>query len=137
MDTRISMRKLEASAAQVPDLAPVRIVEIEVGQPLPDVSAFDEKTGQHYQRALCLVRLHTQPLGLVELQLDEQELSAEKYASHIWRSLSEEINEHLRQDGLPAVTGLDATGLSSPATSACLEEREQFLVHAPFVSVIV
>src|SRR5260370_29493124 len=28
-------------------------------------------------------------------------------------------------------------GLASPATPACLEEREQFLAHAPFVSVIV
>src|SRR5260370_14539491 len=28
-------------------------------------------------------------------------------------------------------------GLASPATPACHEEREQFLAHAPFVSVIV
>jgi glycosyltransferase involved in cell wall biosynthesis len=137
MDRQILTRKLEVSTAQVPDLAPVRIVEIEVGQPLPDVSAFDEKTGQRYQRALCLVRLHTQPLGLVELQLDEHGVSAEEYASHIWHTLSEEINEHVRQDGLTAVSGLDAVGLACPSTPACLEEREQFLAHAPFVSVIV
>src|SRR5437868_4880905 len=111
MDAHILTRKPEVSVAQLPDLAPVRIVEIEVGQPLPDVSAFDEKTGQHYQRALCLVRLHTQPLGLLELQLDEHGVSAEEYASHIWRTLSEKINGHLRQDGLTAVNGLDVVGL--------------------------
>jgi GT2 family glycosyltransferase len=115
----------------------MRILEIEVGQPLPDVSAVDEKTGQHYRRALCLVRLHTQPLGLVELQLYEHGMRAEEYAFHIWHSLREAINEHLRQDGLPAVTRLDVVGLVSPAIPACLEEREQFLIHAPFVSVIV
>lgn len=139
MDTYILPKKPETSAlvAQVPDLAPMRILEIEVGRPLPYVSAVDEKTGQQYRRALCLVRLHTQPLGLVELQLDEHGMRAEEYISHIWHSLSEEINEHLRQDGLIAVSGLDVVGLVSPATPACLEEREQFLAHAPFVSVIV
>jgi len=69
MDRHTLTRKLEVSAAQIPDLAPVRILEIEVGQPLPGVPAIDEKTGQHYQRALCLVRLHAQPLGLMELRL--------------------------------------------------------------------
>jgi glycosyltransferase involved in cell wall biosynthesis len=129
MDTHILPKK--------PDLAPTRIVEIEVGQPLPDVSAFDEKTGQRYQRALCVVRLHTQPLGLVELQLDEQRVSAKEYASHIWRTLSDEMNEHLHQDGLPAVSELGVAGLPSPTTPRCIEERERFLASAPFVSVIV
>ena len=139
MDTRILLRKQEASAplAQVPDLVPARILEIEVGQPLPPVPALDEKTGQHYRRALCLVRLHTRPLGQVELQLDEHGVSAHKYAPIIWRTLSEKINEHLREDGLPAVAGLSAMGLSNSNTPACLEEREQFLAHAPYVSIIV
>jgi len=139
MDTHILPRKPEASAlvTQVSELAPARILEIEVGQPLPYMSAFNEKTGQHYRRAICLVRLHTQPLGLVELQLDEHGVSADKYTSHIWNALSEKINEHLQQDGLEPVTGLDVMGLSGPGTPACLAERERFLAQAPFVSVIV
>ena len=67
MDTQIPPKKPETSAlvATLPDIAPTHIIEIEVGQPLPDISAFDQKTGQHYRRARCLVRLHAQPLGLV------------------------------------------------------------------------
>lgn len=139
MGTHILPRGPEAAAlvAQVPDFAPARILEIEVGQQLPDVSAFDEKTGRHYQRAKCLVRLHTQPLGMVELQLAENGVSADEYAPHIWRALSEKINEHLRQDGLPEVTRLSAMGLSDSSALACLEKRERFVVQAPFVSVIV
>ncbi len=139
MDTHVLPEKLEASAlvAQVPDFVPTRRLEIEVGEPLPDVSAFDEKTGGYYRHAICLVRLHTQPLGLVELQLEEHGMSAYEYAPHIWRTLGEKINEHLQHDGLPEATRLDVGGLSSPTTPACLEEREQFLAHAPFVSVIV
>ncbi len=124
-------------AAQVPDLAPARIVEIELGQPQSTVSSFDDKTGQHYQRAFCLVRLHTQPIGVVELQLGESGARAEEYCQHIWHTLNAKINEHLHQDGLPPITGLDTAGVASPGTPRCLEERKRFFVDAPFVSVIV
>jgi len=133
------LRKREASTivAQEPDFAPARMVEIELGQPLPTLLAFDDKTGRHYQRAFCLIRLHTRPLGVIELQLGDSEIRADEYARHIWRALSANINEHLREDGLPPATGLDAAGIPSPGTPGCIEERERFLVDAPFVSVIV
>ena len=49
---------------QSSDYIPVRMVEVEIGQALPTLFTFDEKKEQYYQRARCLVRLHTQPLGL-------------------------------------------------------------------------
>jgi glycosyltransferase involved in cell wall biosynthesis len=135
----VLLRKREASTivAQEPDFAPARMVEIELRQPLPTLIALDDKAGRHYQRAFCLIRLHTQPLGVVELQLGDGEIRADEYARHIWRALSANINEHLREDGLPPATGLDAAGIPSPGTPRCIEERERFLVDAPFVSVIV
>lgn len=126
-----------ASAAQIPELAPMRTLEVELGQPLSALSALDEKTGQLYQRALCLVRLHAQPLGMVEFCFDEQGVSASMCAQHIWHRLSGKITEHLRQDGLPLVRGLDEAGLPSSIPPRCLEERERFFAQAPFVSVIV
>jgi len=122
---------------QASNFEPLRIIEVELGQPLLDVSACDENTDRYYRRALCLVRLHTQPLGLVELQLDEHRVSLDQYAAYIWQALGEKINEHLRQDGLPEVTGLSALGLSNSSIPACLEERARFVAQAPFVSVIV
>jgi hypothetical protein len=115
----------------------MRILEVELGQPLSAISAIDEKTGQLYQRAFCLVRLHTQPLGVVEFQFDEQGVSASMCAQHIWYRLSAEITEHLRQDSLPPVIELDEVGLRSATAPRCLEERERFFAQAPFVSVIV
>src|SRR5258708_35334076 len=110
MDRHTLTRKLEVSAAQIPDLAPVRILEIEVGQPLPDVPAIDEKTGQYYQRALCLVRLHTQPLGLMELRLGENGGSPAEGASHIWHTFRERIIEHLRRECLTPEAGAVIVG---------------------------
>src|SRR6266702_7180693 len=88
-------KKCEADpvVACTPDLEPARIIEIELGQPLPIFSALDEKTGQYYRRAMCLVRLHSQPLGLVELQLEKSGVRADEYAPQIWQSFGAEINE--------------------------------------------
>ena len=83
------------------------------------------------------MRLHTQPLGLVELNLEKDELSPDEYAPHIWQALSGQINEHLQEDGLSPVTALTAAGLPSLLTPKCIAERESFLQTAPFVSVIV
>lgn len=122
---------------QTAGFSPKRMLEIEIGQALPTISAYDEDTGQHYRRALCLVRLHTQPLGQLELQLDEHGIAANEYASHIWHTFGTQMNEHLQQDGLPPVEGLDAAGLPSASTPHCLEERDRFSADAPFVSIVV
>jgi glycosyltransferase involved in cell wall biosynthesis len=141
MDMQVYMlpRKSELSVVmtQAAAYSPMRILEIELGEPLPSLSTIDEETGHQYQRAMCLVRLHTQPLGVVEFQLVEDRTSPHDYIHHIWRALSSKINAHLQQDGLLPVIGLDTGGLTGPNTPRCIEEREQFLTHAPFVSIIV
>jgi GT2 family glycosyltransferase len=122
---------------QFQDYVPVRILEIELGHELPTISAFDEGKVKHYQSAHCLVRLHSQPLGLVELKFEKDELFPDEYAPKIWQSLNIQINEHLQQDGLQTVTTLASSGLTISSKPLCIEEREQFLNKAPFVSVIV
>src|SRR6266571_1749800 len=111
MLTASTLQEDFAIITQILDVTHVLILEIELGQPLPMLSAINEKTGQHYQHARCLVRLHDHPLGLVELQFDKNELYAHDYVQHIWHLLSGQINEHLRQDCLPPVTELDEDGL--------------------------
>jgi GT2 family glycosyltransferase len=133
----VNQRTLPYESNQATDYIPVRILEIELGEPLPTISAFDEKKGSCYQRAYCVVRLHTQPLGLIELTFATNELSPDEYLPTIWSALNEQVNDHLQQDALPAVTELTANGLSSLNVPLCIGEREQFLTDAPFVSVIV
>jgi glycosyltransferase involved in cell wall biosynthesis len=123
--------------AEVSDFTPARILEIELAQPLPVLTALDAGTGRIYRRAFCLVRLHTRPMGVVELRLDPGEVSADEYARQIWRQLAAQINEHLQQDGLAPLTQLDVGGLTAKGVPACIEERTSFLSDAPFVSVIV
>lgn len=133
MSASLQIDRPNATTSLAP--APARILEIELTQPIPALSACDER-GRSYRRALGVVRLHTQPLGFVEFQFDEQGISAAGCAQQIWQCLHEQINEHLRQDNLPPVTRLDPVGLPT-ALPRCLQEREEFLTRAPFVSVIV
>src|SRR5437588_11930567 len=94
-------------ADSAPGFGPVLIQEIELSQPLSTFLAFDKQRGQTYQRMRCLVRLHTQPLGLVDFTFARDELCPGEYAQRIWQVLGEQINAHLREDGLPEVTMLD------------------------------
>lgn len=137
MHTSIQAYRPAAPAALAPALAPApaRILEVELSQPLPAIAACDGQ-GRRYLRALCVVRLHTQPLGVVEFQFDEQGVSPTHCAQQVWQHLHGQINEHLRQDALPLITELTPEGLPVSAPR-CVQEREEFLAHAPFVSVIV
>ncbi len=123
---------------QARNFVPTRVMEIELGQPLlPLISAVDEQQAQLYQRALCLVRLHAQPLGTVTVALPPAGLPVQAYLPVLWDALREEINAHLLQDGLPAVRELTAHGLTNSEVPRCQAERAQFLANAPCVSVIV
>ncbi|HSD84552.1 MAG TPA: glycosyltransferase family A protein, partial [Anaerolineae bacterium] len=94
-------------------------------------------SGEPYRRAQVLVRLHTQALDVVEIQLCENGLSAEELVKALWLSLNELINEHLIQDGLPPVAQLTTAGLPQFDTPKCVVDRETLLAEAPAVSVIV
>jgi GT2 family glycosyltransferase len=122
---------------EVPGFKPVRILDVDISQPLPAIVAVDVATGRKYERALALIRLHTQPLGVVELRLDKDGLSAEDYARQIWHALRAEIIAHLHRDGWRAPTALAATGMPSAGMPPCLQERARLLANAPFVSVVV
>jgi GT2 family glycosyltransferase len=117
--------------------SPVRLLEVELGRPLPALAPRDPATGRRYHRALALVRLHTRPLGVVELALPDAGLGAAALARRIWAALGEEIAAHRRADRLPPLAALGAGGLPDRDTPDCRREDERLLAHAPFVSVIV
>ena len=113
------------------------MLEVEISQPLPDTASRKLASGVNYRRALALVRLHTQPLGLIELPLWEAGLSAHQLALNIWEALGPQINAHLMEEGLPLIHTLSPDGLPYVETPSCLEARQKFLAKTPFVSVVI
>ena len=117
------------------NLQPIQVHEVELAGAIPPVSGVNPQTGARYQRALSLVRLHSRPLGTVEIALGDDGLAADALAAHIWGARV--INDHLRRDGLPEITALTADGLPPTGTPTCLELRAALQAGAPRVSVVV
>ncbi|HEV7771543.1 MAG TPA: glycosyltransferase [Solirubrobacterales bacterium] len=124
------------SSPPAPGFAPARPVEVEIGAPLPHLRAGVGELGIPYRSALCLVRLHGQPLGLVEIELPPEGVGPAALATAIEVELQSEIAAHLDGDGLPRQL-LDADGLVASSVPACLSAREDLLSRPPFVSVTI
>jgi GT2 family glycosyltransferase len=119
-----------------PDFKPARVLDLEISRPLPAIPAVDSATGRRYGRAWVLVRLHTEPLGLLELTLEDDGLSAAEIARHVRSDLGREIAEHLSRDGLSPAQALEDLG-ASDSTPLCERNRTNRLREAPFASVVV
>ncbi|HSK50799.1 MAG TPA: glycosyltransferase [Solirubrobacterales bacterium] len=124
------------AAASSPGFAPLRPVEVEIGEPLPHLRAGVGELGNPYRAALCLVRLHGDPLGLVEVELPPEGVAPAVLATAIEAELEEEIGAHLSRDGLGR-RRLDADGIGEVSHPTCLAAREDLLRRAPFVSVAI
>jgi glycosyltransferase involved in cell wall biosynthesis len=116
---------------------PARMVEVELSEPLPLVLPYDEQTKRYYERVEVLVRLHTQPIGRIGLNIDKEALSAESFAKLIWLELGSAINAHLLHDSHPGIDGLEAVGLPPVKEPRCLQARTRVLKNGPFVSVVI
>jgi GT2 family glycosyltransferase len=132
-----AVRAQERAPRLAANFEPAAMIEVEISRPLPAQTPVDPDTDWEYRRAVVLVRLHSQPLGLIELALGSAGLSAGQLARSIWEALGPAINAHLLEDGLGAVVRLGPEGLSYAVAPACLEARRIFLASAPFVSVVV
>jgi GT2 family glycosyltransferase len=119
------------------EFEPAVMLEVEISQPLPDTPGLTTESGKRYHRALALVRLHSQPIGLLELPLWEAGITPHQLALNIWEALGSQINAHLVADGLVPIHDLSPEGLQPEETPPCLEGRRAFLANAPFVSVVI
>jgi GT2 family glycosyltransferase len=124
----------------VPSFEPIRIAEVEIGEPLSQLEARQTPDGQTYRRALVFVRLHTEPLALVEVSLGEDgSLAPERLAQAIWPEIADRVRRHLADDGLNAPVALDAGGVERPGSGEprCAAARAEFSRTAPDLTVLI
>lgn len=116
---------------------PIQLTEVELGRPLPRLSALADTHNRPYQRALIFVRLHDRPLGTVSLDLPPDGVDPGELREQIRATLGGEIDAHLAADGLDPSATAGADGIESVDTPRCIAERDRFLAAAPFVSVVI
>jgi GT2 family glycosyltransferase len=120
-----------------PGFEPVRIVELDIGDPMPNLHVRRSAGGLVYGRCLALVRLHAEPLALVEVELQEGSLRADILASKLWPAVADRVARHLEGDQLGVPSELPPGGLTTSAPPACVRERDEFLARAPALTVLV
>jgi GT2 family glycosyltransferase len=116
----------------VSGFAPLRLLEVEVGGPLPAVEPAAAPDGAPYRRARALVRLHGRPLGMADLTLEEGRLAPAALAGQVWASLGGAIQAHLARDGGAVPAELPAAGVGAGPCQAALP-----LDPVPPASVVV
>lgn len=114
---------------------PILVTQVELSSALPTINAAEN--GRVYRRTRILVRLHTYPLGVIDLSIAGNQLTPAEYVDTLWQHFHQAINAHLRRNGLPLVEGLDVNGLRFTDEPHFLKARREFRARAPFVSVAV
>jgi O-antigen biosynthesis protein len=116
---------------------PTLVAEVELAEPVSELVPYRGEGEVPYGSALTIVRLHALPLGLVWTELHDCGLSADAHADAIWEGLGDDINRHLRRDGLDPVSALATAGLRSESEPDCTAARRAFLASAPPITVVV
>jgi GT2 family glycosyltransferase len=113
--------------------SPVRILEVELTAPLPQL----DRDGR-YGRAWILVRLHTEPVGVCVTPLPPAGITPDELGALIWTRLGEPIAARFAAAGLARPATLTGVGLPVDAGAwPYAREQEALLAHAPFISVVV
>ncbi|MGE5407102.1 MAG: glycosyltransferase, partial [Syntrophothermus sp.] len=119
-----------------PEFSPVRVHDIEIGEPLAPLLPGRTGSGQPFGSCLCLIRLHGRPLGTIEVPLPAAGVPAERLAELVQTALGDRIVDHLHADGLEPQP-LGVAGLPGPETPLCVAVRERMLADPPRISVVI
>lgn len=123
-----------AGAEPASSFKPVLPAEIELSEPLPTLSGHAAAGGCEYARARVLVRLHRQPVGIVEVDFVDGAVDPAILGAQLCEELGGLILAHLQDDGMwdrPDV-GLDSLPLPAGCTAA-----QRHPTWQPLVSVVV
>jgi GT2 family glycosyltransferase len=88
-------------------------------------------------RALLLVRLFGEPIGILQLTLPASGLSDRQLADEIWAELGPLLLPRLDQSELELEQGLPVDGLRPPRTPRFIESRERVLAEGPAITAAV
>lgn len=130
------MSPADVAEPRSPEFAPVRMDEVELSAPLPALSPGSTRSGEAFAASLCVVRLHGEPLGLVEVRLPPGGLAANDLAARIEAELGDRVARHLREDGLPPAE-VRAGGIAESDTPLCVARRSDLLDPRPSLSVVI
>lgn len=123
---------------------PALVCDVELTEPVPTIAGFTTD-GRRVERAWLLVRLHTEPIGSVLLEVPEGGLPAGEVLTEIHRALAGQLRRRLPDwpaESEPAPVAPPAQDGQAPLAPAAggspyLARRAEVLRDAPHVTVVV
>jgi O-antigen biosynthesis protein len=116
-------------------LNPIHVVDWDVLAPVPALNFTD---AQQTTPIRMLVRLGSEPLGYLDLQVEDAASFPDAAAASALNTFKSHIDAGLARSGLPGVRELPVTGLPvEPDQLAFVAERRELLRNAPDISVVL
>jgi GT2 family glycosyltransferase len=119
---RLKLKKETAPIAS--DFRPYRIVDADLAGGLPKLHCRDEETGEPLSAAWCLVRSNGQPIKILEVPFDSEDISPDAFADLIAADPTEVPAPplELSRDGkLPTISVIIATRNRAESLIRCLD----------------
>lgn len=116
---------------------PIRVLEIEIGQPLQGLTASSDERGHPYEAGLALVRLHGQPIGTVALALTPEGLTPQALGDQLRAGLEASGSLDLLADASTFLPGMGRGAMDAGTVPRAVAARDAFLARAPFASVVI
>ncbi|GAB1640968.1 glycosyltransferase [Krasilnikovia sp. MM14-A1259] len=115
------------------DVLPAAVYDVDLSEPLTSVGAVDAD-GRRVARAWLLVRLFTEPIGTLLLDVPDEGLRPGELAAAIDAELGAALRPRLGEFGLDA---LPVDGITPDGEPAFLARRRQVLADAPPITVVI
>ncbi|HEV7899800.1 MAG TPA: glycosyltransferase family 2 protein [Planosporangium sp.] len=115
---------------------PALVCEVEVTRPVPAFPAFDQH-GRRVERVWLLVRVFSEPVGSVTIDVPDAGLAATDVAAAVDAEHGPAIRSRLAAAGAAVGPELPVGGVSIPGTPAFLARRDEILRTAPPITVVV
>jgi len=122
---------------EVSAFTPIKVICVDIDESIPNLMRKSGTTGQEYSRVMMLVRLHLAPIGIMELDIPATGLSSKEVASQIMQRFNDQIQDHLFKDNISLSDLLEGFSMPPYAKPPCLQEEDNLLADAPFVSVAI
>lgn len=116
---------------------PTLVLDVELSETLEDIQPATTSAGAAFVQARILVRLHTWPLGFVDVGLGPDGLPSAALAAAVEAQLGADVARHLEADIGGAAARSSRAGIPDIAEPACLAARREMLEAPPSVSVVV
>jgi glycosyltransferase involved in cell wall biosynthesis len=116
---------------------PTLVLDREVSESFGDIAPALTASGAPFVRARILIRIHTWPLGFVDLDFGDSGISAGALAAKVEVELGAQIRGHLEADDANSITAGGVEISAGPSEPACLRARGETMRAPPSMSVVV